>query len=123
MIWHVRETIRDHILYDGLLGMLAQRIVCASQAVAQERFAPFGQWLARKTMVVYNGIVPGQWFRDERKRCAWRGALGVEEGEVLLVLLGSFVPLKGHAFAIKGIAAACRRQTETPFRLLCVGAF
>jgi glycosyltransferase involved in cell wall biosynthesis len=121
VVWHVRETIRDHLAYDGLLGFLAARIVCASHAIVHERFAPFGLLFSRKTTVVYNGVVLDQLQRDEEKRYVIRTELGIEEADVLIGMVGNFIPLKGHKFVIKGIAEACKSHPGFRVKLLCVG--
>ena len=33
VIWHVRETIKDILLYEGLLGLLSKVIICVSRNV------------------------------------------------------------------------------------------
>lgn len=121
VVWHVRETIRDHFLYDGLLGLLATRIVCASRAIVQERFARFGTLLGRKTTVVHNGVVPADLQRDGHKRAAIRAELGLGENDALMGMLGNFIPLKGHEFLIQGVAAALKRNPRSGLKLLCIG--
>lgn len=121
VLWHVRETIRDHLLYDGLLGGMANKIVCASQAIAQERFGRFGPILKSRVAVVRNGIAPDRLKRDEEKRSAIRAELAVKRDEVLIVQLGNFVSLKGHPFAIHGIAEALRLSPQLPVRFLGFG--
>jgi glycosyltransferase involved in cell wall biosynthesis len=121
VVWHVRETMRDPILYDGLLGVLATRIVCASRAVAQARFERLAILFRRKITVVHNGIVPEGLQKDEQRRDVVRQKFGLQEKDVLIGMIGNFIPLKGHEFLIKGLAEACKRNPDNRLKLLCAG--
>lgn len=123
VIWHVRETIRDHVLYDGLLGCLAKRIVCVSQAIADKRFSRFGILLAGKITLVHNGVDPDKLSMDKAARRITRDALGIEDEDTLISIVGNYIPLKGHDFLIRGFSEACNHNKGSRLKLLCVGRF
>lgn len=120
VIWHVRESIRDHIFYDGLLGLLSNRIVCVSHAAARKRFHRFGGLLAGKISVVHNGADPSRFNGNPLRRRRMRDALRIGTGETLLSLVGNYVPLKGHPHLLRAFAEA-RKWQGLNMKLLCAG--
>lgn len=120
VIWHVRESLRDHLFYDGLLGLLANRIVCVSHAAARLRFHRFGVFLSGKIGVIHNGADPSAFIGSPDSRSRIRVSLNIGEEETLISLVGNYIPLKGHTHLLLAFAEARKQQVQR-MKLLCVG--
>ncbi|MEW6665510.1 MAG: glycosyltransferase family 4 protein [Thermodesulfobacteriota bacterium] len=121
VLWHVRETIQDYDLYDGLMARLASRIVCVSKTVARERFGRFAEAVQTKTSVIHNGVDTECFRPDEARREQTRKHLGVPEKAVLFGLVGNIIALKGQDFFLRGFAHARVRNPQLTARICMAG--
>lgn len=55
VIWHVRETIKDLVIYDGLLCFLSKAIICVSENVSKKRFDRFWKCIRKKKLLYIMG--------------------------------------------------------------------
>lgn len=120
VIWHVRETIRDFLLYDGFLACLAKTIICVSKGVEFTRFGRFGWWINKKIEVVYNGVDPNKFKKEKAAREKVRKDLRIRN-EVLFGIVGNIIPLKGQDFFLRGLAKAKRTKPDLLMKTLIIG--
>ena len=106
VIWHVRETIKDYLLYDALLALFSKAIVCASRSILEKRFGSLHHWIRGKTLVVHNGVDTKLFRQDRESREKKRKELGIGGDEILFGILGNIVSHKGQDFFVKGFAEA-----------------
>ena len=121
VLWHVRETIGDYQLYDGLLLFLSREVVAVSKGVKEKRFSRFPQWLSRKITVVYNGIDTNKFVKRQRFREEKRKELGISEKDLLFGLVANFIPLKGHDFFLHAMAKAKLCEPALELKILFIG--
>lgn len=121
VLWHVRETIRDLFLYDGLLAYGSTGIICASESIERKRLYRFGPPVRRKTVVVHNGVDTLKFQRLSEAREKTRGDWGVSKDEVLFGVVGNFVSHKRQDFFLNAFAKAVRVSPDLPARLILVG--
>jgi glycosyltransferase involved in cell wall biosynthesis len=121
VIWHVRETLRDIRLYDGLLLCLSRSLICVSESVRKKRFSAFPRALTRKIRVVHNGVDPLPFRPGRPERDRVRKGFGVEEGQVLFGLVANFVPLKAQDVFLRAVAYARNLRPHLPVRVLMIG--
>jgi len=121
VIWHVRETINDFLLYDGLLALLSSAIISVSSGVQSKRFTRFGQRIKTKTNIVYNGIDTHKFRRNSTARYEFRRNLKVDEHILLFGIAGNILPLKGHDFFLKAFAQAKDRCFNLAAKILIIG--
>jgi glycosyltransferase involved in cell wall biosynthesis len=121
VVWHVRETIRDFRLYDGLLGLLSNSIICVSQSVKYKRFSRFGRGINNKIHVVYNGVDTSRFSEKDEQRKKTRNELEITDKDILFGMIGSIVPLKGQDFFLEGLAKAVKNKPDLPLKTVIVG--
>jgi len=121
VLWHVREALCDHYLYDGLLGRLASAIVCVSTGAKLKRFNRFNAGIRRKIAVVYNGIDTVQFKIDAERRSAAREKYGFKPNEIVFGLVGNLIARKRQDFFIRGLAVARSRQPAAALKGLLIG--
>jgi glycosyltransferase involved in cell wall biosynthesis len=121
VIWHVRETIRDYLLYDAFLVLLSKVVVCASRSILEKRFLSLHPWIRNKAVVIHNGVETAAFRRDGEGRARRRGELGVRDDEILFGILGNLIPLKGQDFFLRGLAEALKRRPGLPAKALLMG--
>lgn len=120
VVWHVRESIRDRYMYDGLLAVCARIIICVSKSVQQKRFGRFGQRIIKKTTVVYNGVDTAKFVRQADARQRIRKSLMVTN-EILFGMVANIVPLKGQDFFLKGFGRAKLQKPDLSAKTLIIG--
>ncbi|MFQ5952356.1 MAG: glycosyltransferase family 4 protein, partial [Candidatus Omnitrophota bacterium] len=118
LIWHVRESVRDILLYDRFLAGSADRIICVSQTVKDKRFGHY-PGISSKIDVIYNGADTHEFVMDEQKRKTVRKELGIGSDKTLLGIIGLLVPLKGHLFLFKAMKKVIEKYPDV--RLLVMG--
>ena len=121
VIWHVRETLRDLYFYDGLLGSLANNIICVSNSVRMKRFSRFGSVIINKTSVVYNGVDTFKFMKNEGARRALRNRYSIKENEILFGIIGNIIPRKGQNFFLRGLYEAKKRKPDLLAKALIIG--
>jgi glycosyltransferase involved in cell wall biosynthesis len=120
VVWHVRESIRDRYMYDGLLAVCARTIICVSESVQQKRFSRFGQRIIKKTTVVHNGVDTVRFVRRADARQRIRNTLMVAN-EILFGIVANIVPLKGQDFFLKGFWCAKMQKPDLCAKALIIG--
>jgi glycosyltransferase involved in cell wall biosynthesis len=106
VVWHVRESEPDFFLYDAVLGLLANVIICVSKSVKLKRFSRFGQAMLQKIAVVYNGVDTIKFQARNGFRKHVRRQLGVQANDIFFGLVGNLIPRKAQHFFLKGLASA-----------------
>jgi len=119
-IWHVRETLKDFYWYDLFLGIISSRIICVSKSVQRKRFSRFGKFLNKKIVIIYNGVDTEIFKKNIYDRKKLRKKLGLQN-QLLLGIVGNFVPLKGQDIFIKGFADAKSKYLQLNAKVLLVG--
>jgi len=118
--WHVRETIKDYILYEYFLIMLSKVIICVSKSVKKKRFGKFNKKIQNKIHVVYNGVNTAKFNFLKRTRHRVRRDLGIDK-QLLIGIIGNIAPLKGQDFFIKAFAEAKGRNPNLRAKVLIIG--
>ena len=121
MIWHVRESLKDLLLYDGLLSLLSNVIICVSKSVRDRRFERFGRLIRKKIFVVYNGVDTVKFNPTTSGRNRIRNALNIEKDEVFFGIVGNIIPRKGQDFFLRAFVAACEKNSAVSKKLLIIG--
>lgn len=120
VVWHVRESIRDWYVYDGLLAMCAHTIICVSKSVQRKRFGRFGKRIIKKTTVVHNGVDTARFVRQADARPRIRNTLMITN-EILFGVVANIVPLKGQDFFLKGLWRAKLQKSDLSAKALIIG--
>ncbi|MFB0565213.1 MAG: glycosyltransferase [Candidatus Aminicenantaceae bacterium] len=118
LLWHVRESARDLLLYDWFLARSAHKIVCVSMSVKKIRFSRF-PWFRPKIDVIFNGVDTRKFARDLRARKAIREELRIGETDIFLGIIGLLVPLKGHLLLFEAVRLV--KETHPDIKLLVLG--
>jgi glycosyltransferase involved in cell wall biosynthesis len=119
-VWHVREIMASNAAvwrwYAPLMLRASQRVVCVSQAAANQ-FAPFR--LRRGACVIYDGL--------DFERIAYpsgqaqaRASFGLPANAVVVGTMGYLNPRKGADLLIEAIARV-KAEHEGPVRLVVAG--
>jgi glycosyltransferase involved in cell wall biosynthesis len=114
---HWRRRLDRRLLYRWLFAQ-TDRVVAVAAAVADDLVAASAVD-RRRIVVIPNGVEPSRIAATEADRRATRGALGVADGEVVLVHVGTLAPEK-NLTALVAVTAACRRR-GLPVRAVLVG--
>lgn len=113
VIWHVRETIPDRWFFDGPLAFFSRKVVCASQAVADERFCALPIDIRHKIEIVYNGVDPDRFRPAISGRGRVRDELGIAPDDFVVGMVANIKPLKGQIHLIRALAhLASRKQSD-----------
>jgi glycosyltransferase involved in cell wall biosynthesis len=89
------------------------RVVCVSHAVAQTcRESGISSQAVR---VVHGGMDPERWQAGDRAR--GRAALGIRDGQILLLTVAQLVQCKGHADLLEALRAVARERPEVQLAL------
>ena len=121
VIWHVRETIKDHFFYDGFMGLCANKIICVSKGVQKKRFSTFPKRITKKIAVIYNGVTINSFKRDVDWRNKIRSQLKIDNDCILFGIVGNFIPLKGHDFFLQALAKAVELRPDLKMNALMIG--
>ena len=96
IIWHHHNVLADwktlRLLQTMAHVSAVQRIICASNA-GGEQF----QMLARKTVVIPNGVDTDKYHPDEAAGRRVKHDLNIPEDAPVVGIVGDLIPLKGHA--------------------------
>jgi glycosyltransferase involved in cell wall biosynthesis len=103
VIWHVRESLKDLLLYDWLLAILANAIICVSKSVQLKRFGRFGQSVNKKISIVYNGVDTSEFQESFERRDKVRTQFSLKPSEILIGLIGNIIPRKAQDFFLKDL--------------------
>lgn len=120
VIWHVRETIKDFLLYEYFLVLLSRVIICVSKSVEKKRFGRFNGWMKGKVNVVYNGVDTVKFRCQKNTRQEMRRNLGIDS-QLLFGIIGNIIPLKGQDFFLKGFANAKEVRPDLKAKILIIG--
>ena len=121
VFWHVRETIRDFFLYDGLLLAFSKVVISVSESVKRKRFDRFPFSMRQRIKIVHNGIDIDAFKLEQETRQQTRKVLGVGESEVLFGFVANYMPLKGQDFFLRAIGRIMNHQSNLPLKVLLVG--
>lgn len=121
VVWHVRETQKDIFLYDGLLSLLSNVIICVSKSVRSKRFERFGKITNKKINIVYNGIDTSKFSKSAKDRQYIRDRFFLKEDEVVFGVVGNIIPRKGQDFFLKGLARAKELKPDLSDKALFIG--
>lgn len=121
VVWHVRETVKDHFCYDGLLALLASKIICVSKGVKRKRFKRFGLWVKKKIVVIHNGVDTVKFKMNNNERKYIREKFGVDPKVTLIGIIGNIIPIKGHDFLLKGLLKTKMMKPDLLLKLLIIG--
>jgi glycosyltransferase involved in cell wall biosynthesis len=121
VFWHVRETVKDFFLYDGLLLAFSKIVISVSESVKRKRFERFPIRLRKKIKIVHNGIdIEGLRTKEDTREQARRD-IGAGENEVLFGIVANYIPLKGQDFLLRAIGSIIERDSNLPLKVLLVG--
>lgn len=116
LIWHVRDILQEgwlQRLFVALAGILPTRVLAISHATA----LPFGGGRAgRRTRVVYNGVQPAP--VEEGARRSRRAALGADDTQVLVAIVGQIADWKGQDVFIDAAASVAAAHDEARFAIV-----
>ena len=121
VIWHVRESLKDSFVYDGLLVLLAQIVVCVSKSVQIKRFARYGNLMKTKGIIVYNGVDTQKFKKSETRRQSFRKLLNIRGNDILFGVVGNIIPRKGQDFLVRGLDRARIRKPNLSVKTLFIG--
>ena len=116
--WRPRQRWIEHAL-----ALVTDRIICCSHAVA--RYAEYGLGLPlAKLSVIHNGVDLRQ-FQGHAPdgATAVRRRFGLGAGDVVIGIVGSLTPHKGHDVALQALAQVRERLSpkQSNIRLLLIG--
>jgi glycosyltransferase involved in cell wall biosynthesis len=120
VVWHVRESLGDRYMYDGLLAVCARTIICVSESVQRKRFGRFAGRIIKKTTVVHNGVDTARFVRQADARHRIRNTLMVAN-EILFGIVANIVPLKGQDFFLRGFGRAKLQKPDLCAKALIIG--
>jgi glycosyltransferase involved in cell wall biosynthesis len=123
VIWHVRESLKDLLLYDWLLAILANAIICVSKSVQLKRFGRFGQSVNKKISIVYNGVDTSEFQESFERRDKVRTQFSLKPSEILIGLIGNIIPRKAQDFFLKGFAEAKQIQPDLSVKVILIGHY
>lgn len=109
---------RKRIAANRLLLRRGDRLVAVGESVRRALIANEGM-PAERVEVIYNGIDLSGFTADAPGRSAARAALGLGDGDLVLIQVARLDPLKDHATAIRTIDRVARQRPEA--RLVLVG--
>jgi glycosyltransferase involved in cell wall biosynthesis len=122
-VWHVHEIITHprfvKAIYGYLLKWFADRIICISRAT-QDNLVDSQPALAGRCRLVWNGLsraIPV----DRDAVAAYRRSLSVQDGEVLLTLVGRINRWKGQLLLVEAAGRLWARGVRN-FRVVIVGS-
>ncbi len=121
VIWHVRESLKDLLLYDCLLATLANAIICVSKSVQLKRFGRFRRQINKKICVVYNGIDTNKFQVSDGSRFEVRTRLSMKANDILIGLVGNIIPRKAQDIFLKGFAKAKQLRPDIAVKVLLIG--
>ena len=121
LLWHVRETIRDHYLYDFFLAANADRIIAVSHSVAEKRFGRFPACIREKISVVHNGVNCSRFQSNPLVRQEKRLQLGIANDNILIGVIAHIRPVKGLRFFLETFGKFCARHPELVSKAILVG--
>jgi len=128
-VWHIHEIISRNVdlksyvpkvLVRYIVGLLADRIIAPSRSVEADMDSMLTR---RKTRVVANGIDarrllaldPAAAGRDLRAR------LRIDPGQLVVALVGHFVPIKGQLEFVQAAERVLRQAKNAEFLLVGAG--
>ena len=117
----MRESINDLFLYDWILAILANIIICVSKSVKLKRFQRIGEKINKKISIVYNGVDTSKFLKRSQKSDEVREQLSLKSSEVLIGLIGNIIPRKSQDFFLKGFAKAKQIQPDISAQVLLIG--
>jgi glycosyltransferase involved in cell wall biosynthesis len=96
---HVTVPVAPSVFNRWLYGRATARIIAVSSA-ARDSFRTIGRrWfdrsLADRTRIVYSGVDTTR-FSPDRRSESWRKSVDIEEGDILIGLIGRFQRVKGQ---------------------------
>ncbi|MBI4723414.1 MAG: glycosyltransferase family 4 protein [Candidatus Stahlbacteria bacterium] len=121
VIWHVRETIKDIYLYELFLLKFASKIICVAGAVKKERFGRFALYFD-KMQVVYNGVDINKFSLHSETRMKIRTEFGIEGHQILIGIIGAFIPLKGHRYLFEALKLINMEHPACPATAVAIAA-
>jgi glycosyltransferase involved in cell wall biosynthesis len=121
VFWHVRETITDFFLYDGLLLALSKIVISVSESVKRKRFERFPVGLRQKIKIVHNGIDIDAFRTNKETRDQVRRDIALSENEVLFGIVANYIPLKGQDFFLRALGRIMERDSTLPLKALLIG--
>lgn len=122
VIWHVRETIRDHYLYERFLLSLSKQVICASESIRGKRFGGFPDRLCKKIRVIYNGVDTALFQRNISSGKAFRDDLDINnEDTILFGMVANFIPLKGQDLILRALVRMKQIRPDLKIKILFTG--
>lgn len=122
-VWHVHEIILHpkfvRKVYAVLLSWFADRIICVSHAT-KENLLQDNSALASKIQVVWNGLTRDSSMDADAVR-QYRKQLSMQEGDILVALLGRINRLKGQRLLVDA-AGILWQQGVRNLRFVIVGS-
>lgn len=96
---HVAIPVSPSLVNKWLYARAVARIIAVSQA-ARNSFAARGKrWfersLAEKIRIIHSGVDVDR-FSPDRRSDSWRQSVGIEDGDILIGLIGRFQRIKGQ---------------------------
>lgn len=110
-----RRRLR-RVLFNRLALRPCDRIIAVGEAV-REALVVYEGLPAARIAVIYNGVKVEEFVKAQTMRQQVRGALGIQEHEVVFIHVARFDPLKDHATAVRGFA----ELSSAASRLILVG--
>jgi glycosyltransferase involved in cell wall biosynthesis len=102
IIWHHHNTLADwkslKLLQAVAHSPTVRRIICAS-AAGGEQF----QTLARKTVVISNGVDTDKYHPDKLAGAGVKRELGIPVDAPVIGMVSDMIPLKGHAIFLAAV--------------------
>jgi glycosyltransferase involved in cell wall biosynthesis len=117
---HVVTPVSSHLFNRWLYGRATSRIVAVSNAAAASLSARSRRWfrrsLAAKTAIVHPGVDLAR-FSPDRRSEEWRRTLGLDEGDILIGLIGRFQRVKGQYEFLRSAGIIARDYPRVWFLL------
>lgn len=122
LVTHVHSTYfnyrKRNLWVERMLSHVTSKVICVSAAV-QSFVTDLENIPKEKTCVIYNGVDVPSGNVPVEDMLQTRSSLGIGDNEILLIVVASLKPLKGHAFLFHALSDIFQRVPN--FRLLVVG--
>ncbi len=123
IIAHVHSAYHEYalrnLLMENILSRFSDRIICVSKAV--QRFVIETEKIRdNKTCLIYNAANISPSLLGDEARCRERERLGIDKQEVVITIVASLTPNKGHLVLLDAFAQVVKKYPLT--KLLVVGA-
>jgi len=122
ILTHVHSTYfnytKRNLAIEKMLSHFTDKVICVSRAV-QSFVTEMEKICIEKTCVIYNGVEWPLVNVPPDESLLLKSRLGIEDQELVLTVVASLTPIKGHAILLQALQHLSPEMP--PFKLLVVG--